>query len=117
MRSGIWWERSLKNKRLGSVSFEGENRAVSERKFEYQMPGLCIEPERLSICMEAGQAYEGSIRISNSEGRRMKGIIYADNLLFTLSKEQFVGEELTIPFVFHANGAKAGENYEGNSFL
>lgn len=86
---------------------------LAKEKFEYQMPRLCIEPEKLLIRTEAGKAYEGNIRISNSEGRRMKGVIYADNLLFTMSKEQFVGEELTIPFVFHAEGAKAGENYEG----
>lgn len=86
---------------------------LAKEKFEYRMPRLCIEPERLLIHTEAGRAYEGSIRVTNDAGRRMKGVIYPDSLLFTLSKEQFVGEELRIPFVFHAEHAAAGDRYEG----
>lgn len=86
---------------------------LANEKFEYQMPELCIEPEKLVVCVEAGQPYEGDIHVTNSAGRRMKGVIYTDNLLFTLSKEQFVGVEFHIPFVFHAEHVEAGEHFEG----
>lgn len=86
---------------------------LAKEKFEYQMPRLCIEPEKLLIHTEAGRAYEGSIRVTNDAGRRMKGVIFPDSLLFALPKEQFVGEEFVIPFVFHAEHAGAGDRYEG----
>lgn len=86
---------------------------LAQEKFEYQMPELCIEPEKLMIHVEAGGSYEGNINVTNSAGRRMKGVVYPDSLLFTLSKEQFVGEEFHVPFVFHAEYAAAGEHFEG----
>lgn len=90
---------------------------LSKEKFEYQMPKLCITPERLVISTEAGRAYEGTICVSNSAGRRMKGVIYSDSLLLTLAKEQFIGEEIELPFVFHAEYAKAGDRCEGKLVL
>lgn len=90
---------------------------LAKEKFEYQMPELRIVPEKLEISTEAGRAYEGIIRVSNSAGRRMKGVICSDSLLLTLAKEQYIGEEIELPFVFHAEHAKAGERFEGRLAL
>lgn len=86
---------------------------LAKGKFEYQMPGLCIEPEKLDIKISAGKAYRGNIRLTNRTDRRMKGVVFADNLLLHLEREQFVGEEANIPFVFQAEHLKAGEHFSG----
>lgn len=86
---------------------------LAKEKFEYQMPGLCIEPEKLEIKIQAQEIYRGNIRLTNRADRRMKGVVFTDNLLLTLEREQFVGEEANIPFVFCAKHLKAGEHFSG----
>ena len=86
---------------------------LAKEKFEYQMPKLCIEPEKLIIRTQEGSAHRGTILLTNSAGRRMKGVAYTDNLLLALEKEQFVGREARIPFVFHAEYGKAGDHLAG----
>ena len=86
---------------------------LAKGKFEYQLPQLLLSEEKLVIRAEAGRIYRGCFCISNSKNRRMKGVIYSDSLLLELEKEQFVGEENEIPFVFHAEHGGDGERYEG----
>ena len=90
---------------------------LAKEKFEYQMPGLCATPEKLEIKIQAQETYRGNIRLTNRADRRMKGVVFTDNLLLTLEREQFVGEEANIPFVFCAKHLKAGEHFSGKEGL
>lgn len=87
---------------------------LAKGKFEYQLPQLLLSEEKLTIRAEAGKQYQGSFHISNSSGRRMKGVLYSDSCLLTLKKNQFIGEEAEISYLFHGEYTKAGEKHEGN---
>lgn len=86
---------------------------LAKGKFEYCLPQLILSEERLNIRVPAGKDYHGEFSVSNSKGRSMKGVVYADHALLTLEKKQFIGEEAVIPYVFHTAYAKAGDRLNG----
>ena len=59
---------------------------LAKEKFEYQMPGLCATPEKLEIKIQAQETYRGNIRLTNRADRRMKGVVFTDNLLCEASE-------------------------------
>lgn len=86
---------------------------LAKGKFEYQLPPLLLSTEQIDIRAEAGKPYYGSFTVSNKKKRRMKGVIYSDQILFEIEKELFVGEENEIRYIFHAEHLKVGETLEG----
>ena len=86
---------------------------LAKGNFEYQLPEILLSEEKLQIAAVAGDTYRGSFIVSNSQGSRMKGVLYSSSRLFVLSEDKFVGEEVTIHYSFNAEYMEPGEQLEG----
>lgn len=86
---------------------------LAKGNFEYQLPEILLSEEKLQIAAVAGDTYRGSFIVSNSQGSRMKGVLYSSSRLFVLSEDKFVGEEVTINYSFIAEYMEPGERLEG----
>ncbi|MBR6642682.1 MAG: hypothetical protein IKL28_03365 [Lachnospiraceae bacterium] len=86
---------------------------LSKGIFEYEMPELLVSESRLDIVVEAGIRKEGSIRISNSAGQRMKGVLYVTGKILSLSRTDFIGAECEVEYDVDASTLQAGEEHIG----
>jgi len=86
---------------------------LSKGIFEYEMPELRVSESRLDIVVEAGIRKEGSIRISNSAGQRMKGVLYVTGKILSLSRTDFIGAECEVEYDVDASTLQAGEEHIG----
>ena len=86
---------------------------LSKGIFEYELPSICLSEEEVKITVEAGKVWEGSLTVSNSVGRRMKGILYSSNRLLTFGSSSFFGTENGITYQFDATYLSEGENIQG----
>jgi len=86
---------------------------LSKGIFEYEMPELLVSESRLDIVVEAGIRKEGSIRISNDAGQRMKGVLYVTGKILSLSRTDFIGSECEVEYDVDASILQAGEEHIG----
>jgi len=86
---------------------------LSKGIFEYEMPELIVSDLELDIVVESGIKKEGSIRITNSAGQRMKGILYVTGKILTLSRTDFIGAECEFEYEVDASTLQAGEEHIG----
>ncbi len=86
---------------------------LSKGIFEYEMPELRVSETRLDIVVEAGIRTEGSIRISNNAGQRMKGVLYVTGKILCLSRNDFIGSECEVEYDVDASTLQAGEEHIG----
>ncbi len=86
---------------------------LSKGIFEYEMPELLVSESELNIAVEAGIRQEGSIRITNSEGKRMKGVLYVTGKILALGRTDFIGAECEIEYNVDASTLQAGEEHVG----
>lgn len=77
------------------------------------LPSLCLSEESIQITVEAGKNYEGSLIISNSAGRAMKGVLYSSHRLLTFDRNTIYGTENKIIYRFDATFLKAGDDISG----
>lgn len=82
--------------------------------FEYTIPEIVLEPQRLEISVDAGESCHGSFVISNAEKRMMKGMVCTDCHYLILEQETFHGEVNEISFTFQGNYLSPGEVLKGN---
>ena len=86
---------------------------LSKGIFEYEMPELQVSETKLDIVVEAGIRKEGSIRITNSAGQRMKGVLYVTGKILCLSRNDFIGAECEVEYDVDASTLQAGEEHIG----
>ena len=82
-------------------------------EFEYELPFLRLSVESIDFGVEAGKHFEGSICISNSANRIMKGIVYSSDRLLTLSLSEFQGKECILTYRFDASYLKPSDIVNG----
>ena len=81
--------------------------------FEYEMPELLVSETELHVYVEAGLQTFGSIRLKNSDGKRMKGVIYVTGKLLVFEDADFVGVECELPYHTDAKKLLPGEVHTG----
>ena len=86
---------------------------LSKGIFEYEMPELIVSESELNIVVEAGMRKEGSIRITNDAGKRMKGVLYVTGKILVLGKTDFIGAECRVEYDVDASTLQAGEEHVG----
>ena len=86
---------------------------LSKGIFEYEMPELMVSDTELDIVVEAGIRKEGSIRISNEAGHRMKGVLYVTGKILFLSRTDFIGTECEVEYEVDASTLQPGEEHIG----
>lgn len=86
---------------------------LSKGIFEYEMPELIVSEAELNIVVEAGIRKEGSIRITNDAGQRMKGVLYVTGKILGLSRTDFIGAECEVEYDVDASTLQAGEEHIG----
>ena len=85
----------------------------SKGKFEYELPAIRLSEDRLSLTVACGKRLSGSVTTGNESGMHMKGIVYSDNPLVTVTDKQFVGCESIIEYNVNAEYAKVGDHITG----
>lgn len=86
---------------------------LSKGIFEYEMPELIVSEAQLDIVVEAGIRKEGSIRITNEAGQRMKGVLYVTGKILVLGRNDFIGAECEVEYNVDASTLQAGEEHIG----
>jgi len=86
---------------------------LSKGIFEYEMPELMVSESQLNIEVEAGMRKEGSIRIANESGQRMKGILYVTGKILKVSRTDFIGTECEVEYDADATSLQPGEEHIG----
>ena len=86
---------------------------LSKGIFEYEMPELIVSETELMVVVEEGIRKEGSIRIANSAGQRMKGVLYVTGKILCLSRTDFIGAECEVEYDVDATALQAGEEHVG----
>lgn len=81
--------------------------------FEYELPSIYLSEEEILITVEAGKVWEGSLTVSNSAGRCMKGVLYSSNRLLTFGCSTFLGMENRFTYQFNAMLCNEGETITG----
>lgn len=97
---------------------------LSHGEFEYELPRLVIygdDPgmplEMLEFQVEAGQIFGGKLRLCNSKGRKMKGLVYCESAMLSLKNPAFDSEEAVVSFEFDAEAYKVGETVKFSLFI
>ncbi len=83
-------------------------------EFEYELPLLRLSVDSIDFNVEAGKHFEGSVSISNSVNRIMKGIVFSSERLLTLSVSEFRDKECIITYRFDASYLKPSDKVSGN---
>ncbi|TAH74949.1 MAG: hypothetical protein EWM47_00775 [Anaerolineaceae bacterium] len=87
---------------------------LAQGEFEYELPFLRLSVEEIDFSVEAGKQFEGSVSISNSANRIMKGIVFSSERLLTLSLSDFKDKECIITYRFNASYLKPSDIVSGN---
>lgn len=82
----------------------------SQGKFEYELPFLSLSEDEIHITVEAGKIFEGSLQISNSKNRSMKGVLYSSSRLLTFVNPCFEGTDNAIIYHFNATSLLPGDS-------
>ncbi len=85
----------------------------SKGDFEYELPFICLSEEEISITVEAGKILKDSFIISNSAGKRMKGVVYSSHKLLQVENPRFDDTENTVYYQFNAAYLKEGDRITG----
>lgn len=85
---------------------------LAKGNFRYELPKLLLSMETIDLTIETGSTYQGSFLIKNSEGSRMKGVLYSSSRLLHLETERFIGEELNLRFYYIADYLNAGDEFD-----
>lgn len=83
-------------------------------EFEYELPFLRLSVESIDFDVEAGKHFEGSISISNSANRTIKGLILSSDRLLILSLSDFIGKECIVTYCFDATYLKPSDIVSGH---
>ena len=79
--------------------------------FEYEPPRILVSEEAIDIVVETGSTYQGSFSIQNSEGSRMKGVLYSSSRLLCIETDKFIGETSQIRYHYIADYQNSGDEY------
>ena len=86
---------------------------LSKGIFEYEVPSLIVSETSLDIVVEAGIRKEGTIRIANEAGQRMKGVLYVTGKILVLNRTDFIGTECEVEYLIDASILQPGEEHIG----
>ncbi len=85
--------------------------------FEYETPGLRIEPEKLVIHAKPGDAAGGSFRVTAEDHRKVKGFLYTSSPRMLCEPVDFQGIENDIRYQIDCSGFGEGEQEQGTITL
>lgn len=86
---------------------------LSREHFEYELPEIICSEEKISIAVEIGKIHKGVLKLSNKEGRNMKGLIYSSSHLLCLEMGSFDGREVEIGYEFQATDIRTRDVIHG----
>ena len=86
---------------------------LSKGIFEYEMPKLIVSETEIDLTLESGVRREGTLRITNETGQRMKGILYVSGSVLIPEKMDFIGAECKIPYTIDASELLPREEHTG----
>lgn len=85
---------------------------LARGNFEYELPRILVSEEAINITVETGSTYQGSFSIQNSEGSRMKGVLYSSSRFLCLETDKFIGEITQIRYHYIADYQNSGDEYQ-----
>ncbi len=89
----------------------------SNGKFTYEQPNLILEPSSLEIELEEGDGARGSIRVSSSDERRIKGTVLTEIPGMTLHGNSFFARAARVEFSYMPRWIRPGEQRTGRFLL
>ncbi len=85
--------------------------------FEYKVPNLRIEPEKLEIHAGPGAAARGSFRVAAEDHRKVKGFLYTSSPRMLCEPVEFQGTESEIRYQLDCSGFEDGVREQGSITL
>ena len=82
--------------------------------FEYSASPLLLSETQLSIDVNAGEAVEGTFRVSNEHSRMMRGEVTSDCQFLEFPESVFHGADNKIEYVFHGESLLPGDTVKGS---
>ncbi len=82
---------------------------LARGNFDYEPPRILVSEEEITITVETGSTYQGSFSIQNSEGSRMKGVLYSSSRLLCIETDKFIGETTQIRYHYVADYQNSGD--------
>lgn len=80
---------------------------------EYTKPKLEINVEEISINMETEQTYTGSFKVSCTNGKKLKGIVFSTDSRLIIENSKFIGNENTINYKICTDYVNKGDVITG----
>ncbi|MGN0341448.1 MAG: DUF5717 family protein [Roseburia sp.] len=88
-------------------------RQLALGKFQQVEPILSIAPEKIEIEVLEGQNYSGSFKITVTNHKKIRGLVYTSNPYMECLTPEFEGEEVEIRYEFHSEGFVEGDIQKG----
>ena len=85
----------------------------SNGKFTYEQPKLILEPSELEMELGEGDEARGSIRVSSSDERRVKGTVLSEIPGMTLYGNSFFARAARVEFSYTPRWIRPGEQKTG----
>ncbi len=87
---------------------------LSEENDTFEEASLFLSEESIAFCMEPGAVQEGSFRIFENRGRKVKGRIYTTHWRMQCrSGSRFQGRQAEISYLFDSTGMEMGDTVKG----
>jgi hypothetical protein len=83
-------------------------------EFNVERPDIQISISKLELAVEAGTVYEGTFKVSSTNDRPIKLMVYDSRYLFDFKSHTFIGKRNTIAFSFDASGLERGKSFKGH---
>lgn len=98
---------------------------LSHGEFDYEILELMVSggkntqvtQEAVEFNAEAGRIFNGSFKIENSKGKKMKGIVYCDSFSLSVKNPVFDSEESEIFFELNTDSLRVGESIKIPLFI
>ncbi|MCI5621776.1 MAG: DUF5717 family protein [Lachnospiraceae bacterium] len=88
-------------------------RQLALGKFQQVEPTLSLAPEKIEIRVLEGQNYQGSFKITVTNHKKIRGLVYTSNPYMECLTPEFEGEEVEIRYEFHSGGFVEGDIQKG----
>ncbi|MCR5791997.1 MAG: DUF5717 family protein [Lachnospiraceae bacterium] len=89
-------------------------KSFAREEFTYELPGIVLSDDVISVTVETGKVCNGSFTVHNSDFSQMKGIVYSTNQFLKIRHNTFQGTYNTIEYSFDATNAEAGQKITAN---
>ncbi len=87
---------------------------LSKGIFEYENPEITVSEEKIRLKVEAGKIYEGSFTIDSVNHLEIRTKVFSSNKLMKLSRNDYIKENICVPYTFDASQLAAGDRVDGH---